>query len=83
MGALYWVGLILYAVGGIWLLVVAFKQSIAWGICSLLIPFVIIVFAIKYWQNAKTPFLIFIAGAVLWGIGFWNMYSSGAMTMPT
>lgn len=56
-------------VGAIWLLVVAFKQSILWGLLSLFIPFAVLVFIFKYWDKAKQPFLIYLGGAVAIGIG--------------
>ena len=65
MTALLIVGMILGVVGGIWLLVIAFKTSVWWGLGSLLIPFVSLIFVIMHWQPSKKPFLIYIAGAVL------------------
>jgi hypothetical protein len=51
--------------GGIWLLVVAFKESLVWGLVCLLCPPAPIVFAIMHWEKAKKPFLIELCGAVL------------------
>lgn len=56
-------------VGGIWLLVLAFKKSIGWGLASLLIPFVILVFAFMNLEVTKKPLLIVVAGIVLSVIG--------------
>ncbi len=66
---LYGVGILAALVGGIWLLVVAFQESIGWGVGCLLCGPVAIVFAIQHWEKAKVPFLIEIGGAVLAGIG--------------
>lgn len=62
-------------IGGIWFLIVAFKESALWGIgCFLLAP-VSIVFLIKYWQDSKNPFFVQLAGlglvliAALSGVG--------------
>jgi len=62
--------------GGIWLLIVAFKESIWWGLGSLFIPFVSLIFVVLHWSVAKTPFLIsllsvvmVIAGAFMMGAG--------------
>lgn len=63
------VGYILAGICGIWLLVVAFKESIGWGICCLLIPFASLVFVITHWPIAKKPFLYSLVGAVVAGIG--------------
>jgi hypothetical protein len=39
------------------ILITAFKTSIGWGLASLLLPFVILVFVAKHWEATKTPFL--------------------------
>jgi thiol:disulfide interchange protein len=65
MTALYFLGLLVALVGAIWLIVLAFKESILWGLGSLLIPFVSLIFAITHWDRAKTPFLIQVGGVVL------------------
>ena len=65
MVILLYLGALLMIVGGIWLLVVAFKKSVWWGLGSLLIPFVSLIFVIMNWQVAKKPFLIQLAGVVL------------------
>jgi hypothetical protein len=67
--ALFAVGLIVALIGGIWIIVNAFKKSVLWGLGSLFVPFVSLVFVIMNWQENKKPFLISIAGAVLYGIG--------------
>jgi hypothetical protein len=55
---------------GIWLVVVAFKRSVGWGLAVLFLsPIAAIIFAIKYWEESKKPFLIytgsFVAAIVL------------------
>lgn len=46
-------------VAWVWLVVVAFKRSVGWGIAVLLLsPIAPVVFAVKYWQESKKPFLI-------------------------
>lgn len=58
-------GLVLLIVGGLWLLVKAFQKSILWGLGSLFIGPVLLVFAIMHWEACKKPFLIWLAGFVL------------------
>lgn len=58
-------GIVLMTVGGIWLLVIAFKQSVTWGLVVFFIPFAWLVFAIKYWQVAKTSFIVSLVGVVV------------------
>lgn len=70
MGSLLLIlGSILLIGGGIWLLVVAFQESLLWGLGCLLIPFVSLVFVIMNWSESKNPFLVQIAGLVLCVLG--------------
>jgi hypothetical protein len=55
--------------GGIVILVHAFQKSILWGLGSLFIPFVALIFVVLNWAENMKPFLIYLAGAVLVGIG--------------
>ena len=65
MIALLYLGGLISFIGGIWLLVVAFKQSVWWGLGSFFIAPVALVFVILHWQDSKKPFLISLAGGVL------------------
>lgn len=56
------VGSLVTLVGSIMFLVVAFRQSVLWGLAVLFLPFANIVFLIKYWYEAKKAFLIQLAG---------------------
>ena len=66
---LFVLGLLVGGVGGIWLLVVAFRQSILWGLGCLVVPFVELVFIIMYWHDAKRPFAFQLVGFVLMVLG--------------
>lgn len=71
---------VLMAVGGlvslaafVWLLVIAFKESTVWGLACLFIPFAVLVFAFKFWDEAKLPFFGILAGSFLsffGGVGY-------------
>ena len=70
------VGMLLMAVGGIVMLVFgimvlikAFQTSVLWGLGSLFIPFVILIFVIKNWDDTKKPFLYYLGGLVLLIVG--------------
>jgi len=73
MTALFYLGCVVALIGGIWLLVVTFKKSVWWGLGSLFIPLVGLIFVIMNWQLTKTPFLVYLAGVVLLVIGAMNM----------
>ena len=50
----------------VWLLVVAFRAGIGWGLLILLLSWTwvpVIIFAVRHWEAAKRPIL-------LWGVGF-------------
>ena len=68
--------MVLMVVGGlvslaafIWLLVGAFRESMVWGLACLFIPFAVLVFAFKFWDEAKMPFLGYLAGSILLVVG--------------
>ena len=42
------------------LLVSSFKRSVLWGLGVLLVPFVTFFYGIKFWQEVKKPFLIYL-----------------------
>jgi len=50
-------------VGGLMMIVAAFRQSILWGLAYLLIPFAALVFLFKHWSEAKRGFFINLIGA--------------------
>lgn len=65
------------------ILITAFKTSVGWGLASLFIPFVILVFVFTHWEDTKKPFIrcliataVAIVGSVIMGIG-------GGMTTTT
>lgn len=62
-------GFIIMLVGGIWLLIEAFKESVLWGLGCLFIPIVSLIFVILHWDKAGKPFLIQIVGLILFAIG--------------
>jgi hypothetical protein len=59
------IGMGLGLLGGIWLLIVAFKESIWWGLGSLFIPLVSLIFVVLHWSVAKTPFLISLVSVAM------------------
>ena len=49
----------------VWLLVIAFRESTAWGLACLFIPFAALIFAFKFWENAKLPLVGCVGGSML------------------
>lgn len=60
IGFLWFVVSIVSLIGFIWLCVLAFREHIGWGLAVFFLsPVAAIVFAIKHWQDAKKPFLVY------------------------
>ena len=68
-GILIVLGLIVAAVGGIWILIEAFKENVLWGIGCILFNPISLFFVILHWDVAKKPFFINLAGAAIMLIG--------------
>ncbi len=67
---LCYIGYFWIILGSIWIAVLAFQESVLWGIgCLLLPPFVILIFAYLHSEKALKPFLMYIGGIGLVGIG--------------
>jgi hypothetical protein len=62
-------GYIVGLIDGICLLIVAFQESIGWGLACLFLPSVSIVFAIMHWDDAKMPFLVSLGGGLAIFVG--------------
>ncbi len=69
MDALIAIATIAAGKGGIWLVVMAFQDSLLWGFGCLLIPFCVIVYAAMHWSDAKKPLLLYVIGGLIATIG--------------
>ncbi len=58
-------GFILLVVGGIMMLVAAFRTSLGWFLAYLFLPFGSLIFLIVHWAEAKVSFLLQVAGVLL------------------
>lgn len=75
-GILMFVGAIIGLIFGIIILVKAFQTHILWGLGSIFVPFVSLIFIIVHWEVAKKPFLkgliaipFYLVGAILIVLG--------------
>jgi len=62
------VGLGIFVIGGVGLLIAAFRTSILWGLAVLLIAPVAIIYLILHWQDAKGPFKIQVFGFAIMAV---------------
>jgi hypothetical protein len=63
------IGAIASLIGAIWIVVLAFQESIGWGIGSLLCGIVTLIYGISRWPETKVPLLLMIAGVIVEAIG--------------
>jgi hypothetical protein len=71
--ALLAVGMLLIVVGGIWLLVRAFQQSVVWGLLCLLVPGAAIVFFFVHFNKAFLPTGIALLGLLFCASPAYNL----------
>ena len=62
-------GLVIALAGFAMVLFAAFDESIAWGLLCLLVPGIVLVFAITNWHSAKKGIRYYIIGVVVCVIG--------------
>lgn len=73
------VGLGIFIIGGIGLLIAAFRSSVLWGLAVLFIPPAIFFYLFTHWQNAKGAFKTQIFGAVLMLV---SIYFNSGSSIP-
>lgn len=74
-----YVGLGIFIVGGIGLLIAAFRTSLLWGLGVLFITPVAIIYLVVHWQDAKGPFKLQVFGLVIVAA---FAYMNGGITVP-
>ena len=62
MQLLAFIGIGMVFIGGIGLLIAAFRESILWGLGCLFLSPVSLIFLILHWRDAKNPFFLQLAG---------------------
>ena len=81
---MYWLGLVMCLVGGLWIVVNAFKNGgVLWGLGSLLVPLVAQIYALINFGENKVPLLISVAGIVLLFLGAGDLMQQAASMQGT
>ena len=76
---MYWLGAVMCLIGGIWIVVNAFRNSgVLWGLGSLFVPLVAQIYALINFGQNKIPLLISVAGIVLMVVGFGDIMQQAA-----
>lgn len=74
-----YVGVGIFFIGGIGLLISAFRTSLLWGLGVLLISPIAIIYLVVHWQDAKGPFKLQVFGLlIVLAFAFMN----GGITVP-
>ena len=81
--AIFIIGILVNAVGGIMLLVRAFRESALWGLACIFIPFASLFFLIKFWPETKQAFLISLGGTAIMLLGVLGIAGSAEPTDNT
>jgi hypothetical protein len=68
LGYVGYFSLLFAVIAGIWLLVVAFRTSIWWGLACLVIPIAGLVFVCVHWDKAWKPFLCSVSALIVGGV---------------
>jgi len=63
----FYIGLGIFVIGGIGLLITAFRTSFLWGLAVLFIAPVGVIYLIIHWQDAKGSFKIQVFGLLIMG----------------
>jgi hypothetical protein len=63
--ALFVLGLVVSLVGCVMVVSLAFRKSVLWGLGTIFVPFVYLIFAITHWDDAKKGFLTGVSGAAI------------------
>lgn len=66
---MFWLGVALSLVGWLWLVVNAFRESALWGIGSLVISPIALIFGLLNFGENKIPLLLSVLGIVLYFMG--------------
>ncbi|MAC19563.1 MAG: hypothetical protein CMJ23_07835 [Phycisphaerae bacterium] len=69
--------------GAIWIVANAFKESIAWGIFSLLFPIVLVIYALMRLGTCKVPLIFFVVGIVVYVGGVVGLVDNATNESPT
>ena len=80
---MFWLGVALSLVGWLWLVVNAFRESALWGIGSLLISPIALIFGLVNFGPNKIPLLLCVVGIVPYFMGVGSVADEGmSMSMP-
>jgi hypothetical protein len=60
--AFLWVGYTLCFCGGLWIVVLAWRKGILWGLGCLFFPVIQLIYVALNWKQAKSAFFLLLTG---------------------
>jgi hypothetical protein len=63
-------GVVLTSIAWIWLLVLAFRTRLWWGLVSVFLPPMLIVFALAFWKKTRWPSILLVTGLLVGAVPF-------------
>lgn len=75
---LFFGGMLVSVVSGIWFLIIAFSESILWGLGCMFIPFVGLIFLCLNFSDTWKPFVVNLVGVAMAFAGF--MIGAGSVS---
>lgn len=66
----FFIGFAVVSVGYLWIVVIAFKKDVLWGVACLLLSFPTIIFLLLNWYDCRRAFCICTAGFIICLVGF-------------
>jgi hypothetical protein len=77
---MFYLGMCLTFIGGLWIVVNAFRNGgVLWGVGSLLVPLVGLVYGLLNFAENKLPLVLYAAGIVLCVIGWGSIAEQAAL----
>ncbi|MFH1560904.1 MAG: hypothetical protein ABID84_05830 [Chloroflexota bacterium] len=67
--AVSFLGVATYMAGGIWMIILAFRESVGCGLLYLFMPFYSLYYLFSRWDEMRKPFIVFVVGIVMLIVG--------------
>ncbi len=80
MELVFWAGLALFVLGGLGMLLAAFKTGVLWGLALIFLAPAVFVFLFLHWDSAKGPFKLQLTGLLIMVAGAY--FGQGPVLSP-
>lgn len=63
-------GILLSSIAWIWLLVLAFRTRLWWGLVTFFLPPMLLIFSLVFWKRTRKPAILLVAGLLVGAVPF-------------